>query len=35
VVDTGSGFIVYHRDADGVWRVMHDEFGSDHPPAEQ
>ena len=32
VVDTGWGFVVYHRDADGVWRVARDAFGPDHPP---
>ena len=31
VVDTGWGFVVYHRDADGVWRVARDAFGPDHP----
>ena len=33
VVDTGWGFVVYHRDADGVWRVSRDAFGPDHPQA--
>lgn len=33
VVDTGWGLVVYHRDADGVWRVARDAFGPDHPPA--
>lgn len=33
VVDTGWGFVVYHRDADGVWRVARDAFGPDHPPS--
>jgi ketosteroid isomerase-like protein len=33
VVDAGWGFVVYHRDADGVWRVARDAFGPDHPPA--
>jgi ketosteroid isomerase-like protein len=33
VADTGWGFVVYHRDADGVWRVARDAFGPDHPPA--
>ncbi len=33
VVDTGWGFVVYHREADGVWRVARDAFGPDHPPA--
>jgi ketosteroid isomerase-like protein len=32
VVDTGWGLVVYHRDADGVWRVARDAFGPDHPP---
>ncbi|MEO8561822.1 MAG: nuclear transport factor 2 family protein [bacterium] len=32
VVDTGWGFVVYHRDADGVWRVARDAFGPDHAP---
>ena len=32
VVDTGWGFVVYHREADGVWRVARDAFGPDHPP---
>jgi ketosteroid isomerase-like protein len=32
-VDTGWGFVVYHRDADGTWRVARDAFGPDHPPA--
>lgn len=31
--DTGWGFVVYHRDADGAWRVSRDAFGPDHPPA--
>jgi ketosteroid isomerase-like protein len=33
VVDTGWGFVVYHRESDGVWRVARDAFGPDHPPA--
>ena len=33
LVDTGWGLVVYHRDADGVWRVARDAFGPDHPPA--
>jgi ketosteroid isomerase-like protein len=33
VVDTGWGFVVYHRERDGVWRVARDAFGPDHPPA--
>lgn len=35
VVDTGWGFVVYHRDPDGVWRVARDAFGPDHPPASK
>jgi len=31
--DTGKGLIVYHRDADGVWRVARDTWNSDGPPA--
>ena len=31
VVDTGWGLVVYHRDADGIWRVARDAFGPDHP----
>ena len=34
VVDTGWGFVVYHRDADGRWRVARDAFGPDHPPRQ-
>jgi ketosteroid isomerase-like protein len=30
VVGTGWGLVVYHRDADGVWRVARDAFGPDH-----
>ena len=33
VVDTGWGLVVYHRDADGTWRVARDALGPDHPPA--
>jgi ketosteroid isomerase-like protein len=33
VVDTGWGFVVYHRDPDGTWRVARDAFGPDHPLA--
>lgn len=33
IVDTGWGLVVYHRDADGAWRVARDAFGPDHPPA--
>ena len=32
VVDTGWGFVVYHRDGDGIWRVARDAFGPDHAP---
>ncbi len=35
VVDTGWGFVVYHRESDGVWRVARDAFGPDHPPVAQ
>lgn len=35
VVDTGWGFVVYHREADGVWRVARDAFGPDHVPVAQ
>lgn len=35
LVDTGWGFVVYHRDADGTWRVARDAWGQDHPPAGQ
>jgi ketosteroid isomerase-like protein len=35
VVDTGWGFVVYHRESDGVWRVARDAFGPDHAPATQ
>jgi uncharacterized protein (TIGR02246 family) len=31
VRDTGWGLVVYHRDADGVWRVARDAWGTDHP----
>lgn len=33
VEDTGWGLIVYHREADGKWRVARDAFGSDRPLA--
>jgi ketosteroid isomerase-like protein len=33
VVDTGWGLVIYHRDADGVWRVARDAFGPDHSPS--
>lgn len=29
VTDTGWGLVVYHRDADGKWRVARDAFGTD------
>jgi tryptophan-rich sensory protein len=29
-VDTGWGFVVYHHDDDGNWRVARDAWGSDH-----
>jgi ketosteroid isomerase-like protein len=29
--DSGWGLIVYHRDADGAWRVARDAWGSDRP----
>ena len=29
--DSGWGFVVYRRDADGVWRVARDGWGSDRP----
>ena len=31
VEDTGWGLVIYHRDADGTWRVARDAWGSDHP----
>ena len=31
VEDTGWGVIVWHRDADGKWRVARDAFASDRP----
>lgn len=34
IVDTGWGLVIYHREADGVWRVARDAFGPDHPPAK-
>jgi len=33
VEDTGWGFVVYHQDADGKWRVARDAWGPDHPAA--
>lgn len=29
IVGTGWGFLVYHHDADGKWRVARDAWGSD------
>ncbi len=29
VVDTGWGLVIYHRDADGKWRVARDAFSTD------
>lgn len=29
--DSGWGFVVYHHDRDGVWRVARDGWGSDRP----
>jgi ketosteroid isomerase-like protein len=31
VTDTGWGLVIYHRDADGKWRVARDAWGPDHP----
>jgi benzodiazapine receptor len=31
LVDTGWGFLVYHHEKDGQWRVARDAWGSDHP----
>ena len=31
IVDTGWGLVIYHRDADGKWRVARDAFGTDQP----
>ena len=31
LTDTGWGFVVYHHDADGKWRVARDAWGADHP----
>ena len=33
VVDTGWGLVIYHREADGTWRVARDAFGPDHAPS--
>jgi len=35
IVGTGWGFVVYHRDPDGVWRVARDAWGSDRPVAAE
>lgn len=32
VEDTGWGLVIYHRDADGKWRVARDAWGTDHQP---
>lgn len=29
--DSGWGLVVYHREGDGVWRVVRDAWGSDRP----
>lgn len=29
--DSGWGFVVYHHDGDGTWRVARDAWGSDRP----
>ena len=34
LVDTGWGFVVYHRDTDGKWRVARDAWGSDQAKAD-
>lgn len=34
IEDTGWGLVIFHRDADGKWRVTQDAWGPDHP-AEQ
>lgn len=34
VTDTGKGLIVYHREADGKWRVARDAWNSDLPAAQ-
>ena len=33
IVGTGWGLVIYHRDADGKWRVARDAWGADHPAA--
>jgi ketosteroid isomerase-like protein len=35
VLDTGWGFLIYHRDADGKWRVARDAWGQDHQAASK
>ena len=30
-VSTGWGLVIYHRDADGKWRVARDAWGADQP----
>lgn len=32
--DEGKGLVIFHHDADGVWRVARDAWSSDLPPAE-
>ena len=34
VVGTGWGLVIYHRDADGKWRVARDAWGADQPAAK-
>lgn len=31
ITGTGWGLVIYHRDADGKWRVARDAWGSDQP----
>ncbi len=31
IQDTGWGLVIYHRDADGKWRVARDAFSTDTP----
>ena len=31
VIDTGNGLNIYHRDADGIWRVARDAWATDQP----
>ncbi len=35
LTDTGWGFVVYHHDTDGKWRVARDAWGADHPAATE